>query len=236
MTSPGVLAMYESWAGQDSLSLSETFSLDGTGIRGCSHQPYSWKCQASNSSTHRDHQGHGPQFLTTSMLTAIPSGYHQDFIAPNSPQSALGYRAKHPHPSSYRTSYDVVLNTSSHKPRSESHTLSLHNPLHHDPINYFQRPRTPSTSVFTDISDLAVQHGIPRQLPPPPNIYSRAPDHCDSAITSLPTTDSLPPFPELCSTYLNMLSQKPHTTKPQAESSHSDAAAAQAVIEALRGV
>jgi hypothetical protein len=76
------------------------------------------------------------------------------------------------------------------------------------------RPRT-STQLFPLLPDLAAHYGIPQLLPPAPRTTPR-----NSSSPSSSSSNHQPatlPFDQVCSNYLNMLSQKPDES-PLAES------------------
>lgn len=108
---------------------------------------------------------------------------------------------------------------------------------HHVSINpYSNRPRT-SHPVFTSTSDLAAHHGIPQSLPPVPRTTRYQEPQASTSTFSAPNTDF--EFTSLCSSYLNMLSQKPQEPVIP-ESTHSmptdeHAAAVQALMDVIQG-
>jgi hypothetical protein len=109
----------------------------------------------------------------------------------------------------------AVLNSASYSIPSSKHShnaavsTSVQSPIgftsHDDPLNnHPSRPRT-STQLFPLLPDLAAHYGIPQLLPPAPRTTPRK--------SSLPSSDhpqeSIDSFAQVCSNYLNMLSQNP---------------------------
>lgn len=95
----------------------------------------------------------------------------------------------------------------------ESSQLSSSSSTRHVAINSNSTRLTTSTPVFNNISDLAAHYGIPQFLPSAPRTTPRRPEPGEPSsstlsVESFASTNS-PDFADLCSNYLNMLSQKP---------------------------
>lgn len=94
----------------------------------------------------------------------------------------------------------------------ESSQLSSSSSTRHVAINSNSKRLTTSTPVFNNISDLASHYGIPQFLPSAPRTTPRRPEPGEPSSTpsveSFVSTNS-PDFIDLCSNYLNMLSQNP---------------------------
>ncbi|KAG8214354.1 hypothetical protein J3R82DRAFT_9325 [Butyriboletus roseoflavus] len=123
----------------------------------------------------------------------------------------------------------------------ESSTLSSLS-TRHAAININSaRPRT-SNQVFNNISDLAAHYGIPQFLPATPRITPRRTTGIEEA--SLPqqteSFSSSSDFENLCSNYLNMLSQKPGDGSANVVSSEDTAPVAAATnvtdVEVIRSL
>ncbi|KAG1860149.1 hypothetical protein DFJ58DRAFT_779634 [Suillus subalutaceus] len=93
----------------------------------------------------------------------------------------------------------------------ESSQLSSSSSTRHVAINSNSTRQTTSTPVFNNISDLAAHYGIPQSLPSAPRTTPSRPEPGEPSSTlsveSFGPTNS-PDFANLCSNYLNMLSQK----------------------------
>lgn len=124
----------------------------------------------------------------------------------------------------------------------ESSQLSSSSSSRHVAINSNSQRLTTSTPVFNNISDLAAHYGIPQFLPSAPRTTPRSSEPGEPSSSTLSvesfTLPTSPDFADLCSNYLNMLSQKPdndasgvHDTAPST-ASPSDAEA----IQTLMGV
>ncbi|EMD31368.1 hypothetical protein CERSUDRAFT_127396 [Gelatoporia subvermispora B] len=133
-------------------------------------------------------------------------------------------------------------NGSSHlTPPLESYQLSGPLPSQNVSLNTSSsRPRT-SYPVFHSTSALAAHHGIPQSLPPAPRTtrYQQESSVASSS-TSIPSSSNIDNFSLLCSSYLNMLSQKAQDQSSAVDAtapavSVSDDVALQAVMEVLEG-
>jgi len=103
-------------------------------------------------------------------------------------------------PVSYSTpSHQPSASTSVENPPFLTHDESLNNP--------HSRPRT-STKLFPLLPDLAAHYGIPQLLPPAPRPTPRKSSTSSSSTPDHPPEKPVNNYEELCTNYLNMLSQQ----------------------------
>jgi hypothetical protein len=130
------------------------------------------------------------------------------------------------HPASTNPRYGVNQHALGSLPLSSHLTSSRHETIS-------SRPRT--TAISPDLNSLAHHHGLPQFLPPAPQHAAPEPAHIDQQIPV--AEEPFPPdFADLCSNYLNMLTQNPLpdvTDMPAAPQVEADAV--QALMDALQG-
>jgi hypothetical protein len=171
------------------------------------------------------------QNLNTHPVSAISYHLNNNTYNPNSRQDVPALSS----PVSYTTpSRQPSASTSVENPRFLTPDESLNNP--------HSRPRT-STKLFPLLPDLAAHYGIPQLLPPAPRPTPRK-SSSSSSTSNDPPEKPVNNYEDLCTNYLNMLSQQPDDTltsetSPIMDSLHSfdppADQAAQSVYEFLSG-
>jgi hypothetical protein len=119
----------------------------------------------------------------------VPHGFVNSSATYSSTTSSIGPRNAYPHSSPLERPLSSF--TSSDSPQDDS--------LNH----HSTRPLT-STQVFPRLPDLAAHYGIPQLLPPAPRPIPRRPSLASPSTSNQPES-----FAQVCSNYLNMLSQSP---------------------------
>jgi len=163
-----------------------------------------------------------PRSRSSSRLPTLPPSTNQNLISlpesaisPNSNTIPYNFTRQDVRNTVISSSVPYSIPTSSRNVKDSSTPVDSPLSNYDDSLNSNStRPRT-STQLFPLLPDLAAHYGIPQLLPPAPRTTPRNPSPPSSSTSNHPQPAL--PFEQVCSNYLNMLSQKPEDS-PASES------------------